>query len=219
MLLQLRRQQKSFTGISAWGSRNIALDTGDGASRMLLAGFVSGNGFEVLGMNAYLGRLLTHDDDVRGGPAEGWPVVLSYGVWNDNFGGDPSIIGKQIRLSNTVVSVVGVAPQNFRGLWPGWEAKLYLPFQFFTVVTGKDEINTPNSLWWCNTIGRLKPGVSVEEARAELATYQKALLGEFISLDLQERLQAENPYLWVSSARTGLPSFFGRVYSTPLYLM
>ena len=170
-------------------------------------------------MNAYLGRLLTPADDVRGGPAEGWPVVLSYGFWKDNFGGDPSIIGKQIKVSNTIVTVVGVAPPNFRGVWPGSETKLYLPFQFLTVVTGKDEINAPNSLWWCSTIGRLKPAVSVEQARAELATYQKALISQFIPLDLQDRFQARNAYLWVSSARTGLPTFFGRVYSTPLYLM
>jgi hypothetical protein len=83
--------------------------------------------------------------------------VLSYGFWKDNFGGDPSVIGKQIRLSNGVVTVVGVAPQKFRGVSPGSETKLYLPFQFHVVLNGKDEINPPNSLWWCNTISRLKP--------------------------------------------------------------
>src|SRR5688572_26579823 len=77
MLLQLRRQQKSFTDISAWGNRPAAMDMDDGTPRMLGAAFVSGNGFEVLGMNAYLGRLVTPADDVRGGPAGGWPVVLS----------------------------------------------------------------------------------------------------------------------------------------------
>jgi predicted permease len=219
MLLQLRRQQKSFTEISAWSRSPVAIDTDDGAPRLSSAGFVSGNSFEVLGMSPYLGRLFTPADDVRGGPAEGWPVVLSYGFWQDNFGGDPSIIGKQMKVSNAIVTVVGVVPPNFRGVWPGSETKLYLPFQFLTVVTGKDEINVPNSLWWCSTIGRLQPAVSVEKARAELATYQKELISQFIPLDLQDRFQARNAYLWVSSARTGLPTFFGRVYSTPLYLM
>jgi macrolide transport system ATP-binding/permease protein len=219
MLLQLRRQQKSFTEISAWQNTPVAMDMDDGTARMLGAGFVSDNGFEVLGMNAYLGRLLTPADDVRGGPAEGWPLVLSYGFWKDSFGGDPSIVGKQIKLSNTIVTVVGVAPQNFRGVWPGSETKVYLPFQFLTVIAGKDEINAPNSLAWCSTIGRLKPAVSVQEARAELAIYQKALIDRFIPLNLQERFRATNAYLWVSSARSGLPTFFGRVYSTPLYLM
>jgi predicted permease len=218
MLLQLSRQQKSFTDISGWGSQPVTMEMDDGAPRLLAAGFVSGSSFEVLGMTAYVGRLLTPADDVRGGPAEGWPVVVSHGFWKDEFGGDPSILGRQIKVSNTAVTVVGVAPPNFRGVWPGSETKVYLPFQFLSVVMGKD-INAPDSFAWCSTIARLKSGVSVKEARAELATYQETLIRQFIPLNLQDRSQARNAYLWVSSARTGLPTFFGRVYSTPLYMM
>lgn len=76
LLSQLRRQQSSFTDISAWGLGTASIDTGDGSSRMLIIGLTGGNGFEVLGMNAYLGRFLTVADDVRGGPPEGWPAVL-----------------------------------------------------------------------------------------------------------------------------------------------
>jgi predicted permease len=218
MLLQLRHQQNSFTDISAWTVGTVSLDTGDGSSRMLFAGLVGGNGFEVLGMNPYLGRLLTPADDVRGGPVEGWPVVLGYGFWKDNFGADPSIIGKQIKVSNTAFTIIGITPPAFHGVRPGSDTKLYVPFQFLTVLAGRD-INAPGSLAWCSTIARLKPGVSAKRARAELATYDQALLRQFIPLDLQDRFQARNAYLWVSSARTGLPTFFGRVYSTPLYLM
>jgi putative ABC transport system permease protein len=217
MLLQLRSQQKSFDDISAWSIRNIAVDTDDGSSRLNLAAFVSGNAFDVLGMNAYLGRLLTPADDVRGGSTEGWPAVLSYGLWQEIFAGDPSVLGKQIRISNTPVTVVGVGPQNFRGVWPGSEIRVYLPFQFLTVVNGRDEINPPNSFWWVNTIGRLKSGVSLAEARAELATYQRQLFSQFLPPQVQSRFR--NPYLWVSSARTGLAGFFGQVYSKPLYMM
>jgi predicted permease len=219
MLLELRNQQKSFTDISAWWVNNIAIEMDDGSSKLSLAAFVTGNAFDVLGMNAYIGRLLTPADDVRGGPAEGWPAVLSFGLWQDTFGGDPSILGKRIRISNTPVTVVGVGPKNFRGVWSGWEMKVYLPLQFLTAVNGKDEINAPDSLLWTNTIGRLKPGVSVGEARSELATYREQLVGQFLPSPVQTRLRLKNPYLWVSSARTGLPSFFGRVYSTPLYTM
>jgi predicted permease len=219
MLLVLRNQQKSFTDISAWWMNNIAIETGDGSSKLSLAAFVTGNGFDLLGTNAYIGRLLTPADDVRGGPAEGWPAVLSYGLWQDTFGGDPSILGRRIRISNTPVTVVGIGPRNFRGLWSGWETKVYLPLQFLPAVVGKDEINAPDSLAWINAIGRLKPGVSIEEARAELATYRQQLIGQFLPSPIQSRLRLKNPYLWVSSARTGLPSFFGRVYSTPLYTM
>jgi predicted permease len=215
VLVELRRRQKSFTDISGWGLVTVSMDTRDVYAGMLSAGLVGGNGFEVLEMNAYLGRLLTPADDVRGGPAEGWPAVLGYGFWKDNFGADPSVLGKQIKLSNTTVTIVGVAPPSFRGLWPGSDTKLYVPFQFLSVLTGKD-IDAPGALSWCSTVGRLKPGISARQARAELATYDKSLLNQFIPVD---RLQARNAFLWVSSARTGLPTFFGRVYSTPLYLM
>jgi predicted permease len=218
LLFELRRQQRSFTDISGWGLTNVSMDAGDGSPRMLLAGLAGGNGFEVLGMNAYLGRLLTPADDVRGGPAEGWPAVLGYGFWKDNFGADPSILGKQIKLSGATATIVGVAPPGFRGLWPGSDTKLYVPFQFLSVLSSKD-IDAPGSLPWCSALGRLKPGGSARQARAELATYSKSLLDQFIPLELQDRFQARNAYLWVSSARTGLPTFFGRVYSTPLYLM
>src|SRR5215813_3490006 len=107
------------------------MDLGDGSSRMLAAGLVSGNGFDVLGMNPYLGRLLTPADDVRGGPSEGWPAVLGY-----SFCADPSIAGKQIRLSNTAFTIVGVTPPAFRGLWPGSDTTLYVPFQFLSVLIG-----------------------------------------------------------------------------------
>lgn len=218
MFLQIRRQQKSFTGISAWQRRTVAMETRDGEPRILLGDFVSGNGFDILGIDPYLGRLLTPADDLPGGPGEGWPVVLGYGCWKDHFGADPSVIGKQVRLANTVVTVVGIVPQRFRGVRAGSETHLYLPFQFFAVVTG-NELNSPSSAWWCHAIGRLKQTVSVYEARAELATYQEVLISEFIPLHLRDALQARDAYLWVSSARTGLASFFGRVYSTPLYLM
>jgi predicted permease len=218
MFLQLSRQQQSFKEMSAWGHRGVVIDAGDGAPKLQPAGFVSGNGFELLGMNAYLGRLLTPADDVRGGPAEGWPAVLGYGFWNDNFGGDPSVIGRQIKVSNAAVTVVGVTPPSFRGLYPGSETKLYLPFQFVEVLIGKDP-GAPDSFAWCSLVARLKPGISAEQARAEIATYQETLLREFIPPAHRERIQAEKAYLWVSSARTGLPTFFGQVYSTPLYLM
>ncbi|HEY1342963.1 MAG TPA: ADOP family duplicated permease [Bryobacteraceae bacterium] len=218
MLLQLRRQQNSLTDISAWSHATASIDTGDGSPRMLVIGLTGGNGFEVLGMSPYLGRLLAPADDVRGGPPEGWPVVLGYGYWKNNFGADPSVLGKQIKLSNTDCTIVGVAPPAFRGLWPGSDTTLYAPFQFLSVLAGRD-INAPDSGAWCSTIARLKPGVSLGRARAELAAYDKTLLRQFIPLDLQDRLQARNAYLWASSARTGFPTFFGRVYSTPLFLM
>lgn len=217
MLLQLDRQQQSFAGISGWWGAGIPVDSEDGEGQMLSAGLASGNGFELLGINPHLGRLLTAADDVPGGPAEGWPVVLGYGHWQNAFGGDPGIIGRELKLAKTPVRVVGVAPRSFRGLRNGSEEKFFLPLHFVDVLRGRNVVDNPS--FWAVALGRLKPGVSLETARTEVRAYEKALIQEFISLPAEKQAQLKGLFLWVSSARAGLPTFFGRVYSTPLYLM
>lgn len=218
MLPELRRLS-SFSGISAWMGRAVPLGPDADSARLSTAALVSGDAFALLGMQPHLGRLLSPADDVRGGPAEGWPAVLSYACWTVDFGGDLSVLGKQIRLASGLVTVVGVAPEQFRGVWPGSETKVYLPIQFLTVITGKDEINLPDSPVWATTLARLKPGVSLSQARAEFTTYQTALMNQFLPAGSRERILAEKPYLAIASARSGLPTFFGTVYAAPLYLM
>lgn len=218
MLPELRRL-RSFTGVVGWSGRSVSMSTADGGSQLILAGLVDHNGFEMLGLNAHLGRLLMESDDVRGGPTDGWPVVLSYGFWKDNFGSDPTMIGKQLKLANTMVTVVGVTPPDFLGVLPGSQTKIYLPLQFLAVVQGNNQMNELESLYTFSTIGRLKHGVSMEEAQAEIAVYQKSLLGQFIPQKFRELPWVKTASLKVKSARTGLPTFFRMVYSTPLYLM
>ncbi len=184
MLQQLRRQQRSFVGISAWGNGSVALEDQDGTLRQHVAGLVSGDAFELLGLRPGLGRLISPSDDVRGGPAEGWPLVLSDGFWRDRFGGDPGVVGTTVKISGTVVTVVGVAPPSFHGVWPGIEPRLYLPMQFLPVLAGGDDLDSPTSFMRCAAIGRLRPGVSLAEATAEIAVYQRRLLRDFTPPDV-----------------------------------
>ncbi|MGA8595998.1 MAG: ABC transporter permease [Bryobacteraceae bacterium] len=219
MLEQLRREQHSFNELSAWLWTEVTMQDSDGTRRVYRGGLVGGNAFPLLGMKPYLGRLISPGDDVRGGPAEGWPVVLSYGFWNDRFGRDPRIIGKVINVSNIPVTVIGIVPPDFRGVWQGDAVKLYLPLQFANALEGKDVVNTPDSLFTCSAIGRLKPAVTIHEARAEIAVYQRELLHRFIPPQYRHRPYFEKASLRVESARTGLPTYFGHVYSEPLSLM
>jgi predicted permease len=219
MLEQLRREQHSFTEISAWDWAEVTMQDNDGTRRIHRGGLVSGNAFRLMGMKPYLGRLIAPGDDMRGGPAEGWPVVLTYGFWNDRFGRDPKIIGKAVKVSDIPVTVIGVVPPDFRGVWPGNDIKLYLPRQFANPLFGKDVVNTPDSLFNLAAIGRLKPRVTVREAKAEIAVYQKDLLRRFIPTQYQHVPYFEKASLRVESARSGLPTYFGHVYSQPLFLM
>ena len=143
MIQQLRREQRSFVDLSAWRQESVAVSDRDGMRRWHQAGLVSGNGFAVLGTQPGLGRLIDESDDVPGGPAHGWPVVVSNGFWRDRFGADPRAIGTSLEVSGTFVTIVGVTPPSFHGVWPGVEPKLYLPLQFLTVLQGRDDLNAP----------------------------------------------------------------------------
>jgi predicted permease len=222
MVQQLRQDQRSFVDISSWiGPVNVTVTDADGAVRHISAGFVSGNGFELFGLQPYVGRLLTSSDDVRGGPAGGWPVVLSHRYWIEHFVGDPSVIGKPLRLSNAAAVIVGVTPPAFHGVWPGTDTRLYVPQRFMPVAFGlpPDAIDSPTSFFSTAAIARLKPGVSLDEANAEISAYSERLLDAYIPAEVRRRPGFRAATLRVESARTGLPTFFGNTYSAPLYLM
>jgi predicted permease len=220
MIQQLRQEQRSFVGVSAWRDYAVNLPDPDGTIRQYQASLVSGNAFALLGARPALGRLIDTSDDVRGGPAHGWPVVVSAGLWRDRFGADPRVVGASLEVSGTPVTIVGVTPPSFHGVWPGVEPRLYLPMQFLTVLQGgRDDLNPPTSTSWCAAIARLRPGVSHADADVEIGVNQQRLLREFTPPDFLQNPRFAGARLTVESARTGLPSFFGRTYSAPLYLM
>ena len=219
MYRQLRLQQRSFTGLSAWVVGRVNIRDDDGVLRMYNAVLPTGNAFEVLGVKPYLGRLLDSSDDVRGGPAMGWTATLSHSFWRERFGGDPQIIGKQIEISKTFVTVVGVTPPEFQGLFPGERPRIYLPLQFLTVLIEKVELDSLETNFWCLPIGRLKPGVTLAQANAEMAIYQPGLIRDFASPDQFYRSFIEKARLQVNSARAGLGSSWARRSRQPLLLM
>jgi predicted permease len=219
MLQALREEQTTFRDLSAWDNERVLMTDKQGSVQNYTAVMVSGNGFEVLGVQPHRGRLIAPYDDVRGGPSGGWPVVLSYGFWNTFYAQDPDIVGKQIRLSEIPVTVVGVTPPDFHGVWPGEEPNMYLPFHFASALEKKDVLDQPDSFWGCAVIGRLKPGVTTSQADAELAHFQKRLFQQYIPERFQQDPYVQKAYLTVSSARSGLPTYVSHTYSKPLYLM
>lgn len=219
MLQGLRERQSSFRDLSTWYGDDVLIKDKDGAVQGYLAVMVSGNAFDLLGILPYRGRLIAPYDDVRGGPGGGWPVVLSYGFWSDFYGHAADIVGKQIKVSDVPVTVVGITPPDFHGVWPGVEPKMYLPFQFASVLANKNVLDDPESTFGSSVIGRLKPGVSIAQANAELALLQKGLFERFIPPKFQHDPYVEKAYLKVSSARSGLPTYVSRTYAKPLYLM
>jgi predicted permease len=219
MLEAFRAQGASFRELSAWTGDYVLMKDHEGLIQGYDAGLVSGNAFGLLGLQPYRGRLIEAYDDVRGGSSNGWPVVLSYSFWNGFYGRAEDIIGKQITISDTRVTVVGITPPDFKGVWPGDDVKMYFPLQFVTVLEKKDVLGAADNLFGVEVIGRLKPGVSLRQANAELGHLQQSLLSRFIPDRFRHDPFFEKAYLMASSARNGLPNYLTHTYTKPLYLM
>ena len=137
-----------------------------GETELVGGELVSGGYFPVLDVRPALGRLFTLDDDV---PLGAHPyAVLSYAWWQSKFGGSPGVIGQTIRVNGYPITIIGVARQGFDGMEPGLPASIFVALNVAPAVRPgfMDMLNRRHR--WVNVYGRLKPGVSIEQARAGL---------------------------------------------------
>lgn len=173
---ELARTVSAFAGLTAYSSRGSMLKR-NGESELMSVAVVDGNFFDVLGLRAQLGRTLQPglDSTADAVPA----VVMSYSLWQRRFGGDVGIAGKTIQLNDVFVTVVGVMPQSFSGLRRGVLTDLWLSPSAWSVSTNaRSDIEERRSRQF-DVIGRLKPGVSRQEARAQVAAVGRRLAAEY----------------------------------------
>src|SRR5260370_14961086 len=138
MMVALSEQQSSFRELSAWNDEQVLMRDHEGSIQGYIVGLVGGNAFGLLGLQPYRGRLIAPYDDVRGGPRESWPVVLSYGFWKDFYGSAEDIVGKPITISGVPVTVVGITAPDFQGGCPAANPKVHLPLHFGLLLEKKD---------------------------------------------------------------------------------
>src|SRR5262245_29942072 len=171
---RFRNQSQSLVGMAAFSSMDPRLKI-DGQIEEVHGQGVSGNYFSLLGVKAFLGRTFSPaDDSVPGkGGSDGLVAVISYNYWTRRFGRDPSVIGKVAQLGNDPVTIIGVTRPGFYGLVPGQEMDISLPI----MAVGAETLALKD-FWWFNAVGRLKPGVPVEQARAELDTIFQSYMDE-----------------------------------------
>ena len=164
----LRDHATSLSGVVGHQIEPMSVDRPDGA--YLASGeLVTARYFSVLQVPLELGRDFGANDDRAGGGAR--VAILSHRFWRRQFGGDPAIVGRAISLNNHEVEIVGVAGPGFVGTFPGVDTDLWLPVTAANVAKNPAD-RDPSSL---NLIGRLKPGVSMEAARAELDVLNRRL--------------------------------------------
>src|SRR6266567_2896780 len=167
---ELAADNQVFSGMLASGeAHRLKVALGDGASAFSgdVTGFlVSGNYFSLLGVNSFLGRTITPDDDTAPGAH---PVaVLSYGFWKEKLGQDPNIVGQSIRINKYPFTIVGVAPNGFFGDTIGDRQDIWVPVTMQQqIITGRVWLDNFNASW-LHCVARLKPGVSIDQARANL---------------------------------------------------
>jgi predicted permease len=175
----LRDRNSSFTGIYAYLIEPSPMSlAGDNEAQRIYGTLVTGNYFETLGVRPHLGRLLRHDDDRALGAS---PVaVLSYDMWTARFASDPQIVGRQLTLNGAPFTVVGVAPRGFQGTTI-LKGDLWVPLSMLSTATPNRPVTlfTSRRATWLFMGGRLRDGVSIEAANAELAALAAGLEKEF----------------------------------------
>src|SRR5262245_47095988 len=173
--LDLRDGTKSFTGLAAYSVLVASFaDQRDDPAQTRLGLGVSGNFFDVLELQPALGRTFRPDEDRV--PGRDAVVVLAHQTWTDQFGSDPSVIGRQIRLGGLAFTVVGVAPASFTGMHLALPPAFYIPLAMSTSLPGGPPrlLERRNSRF-LSVRGRLRPGVSLEQARQEVAAIARGL--------------------------------------------
>ena len=129
--------------------------------------YVSGKYFETLGIDAALGRLIVAEDDTHPGASP--VVVLSYNYWQNRFGGEPGILGKKLAVNGYPLEIAGVCAKGFTGLFQQQQTDAFIPLTMYPITTPASAglWNTP-SMHWLSPMGRLKPGVSMQQAQAAM---------------------------------------------------
>ena len=183
--------------------------------------FVSGSYFPVLGVQPALGRLLTRNDDQAIGGH--YVTVLSHAFWDAQLGADPTVIGQQIIINGHPMTIVGVAPRGFHGTTLGARPSVYVPISMRGVmVPGFRSFDRRNS-YWVYLFARLKPGATLERARAAVNTAYRPLIND-IEVPLQQGMSAKTlaqfkaKQITVADGRKGQSSMI-KGSRTPLLLL
>jgi predicted permease len=175
MFEDLRDNNQVFSGMFCRFPAIVRIGYGDRAAQ-IPAELVSGSYFPILGVDAALGRTIAPDDDAV--PDSGTVVVLSYSFWRSYFDGDRSIVGRTIALNSQTMTVIGVAQPSFDGVDLGSPAKVFVPIMMKTEMTPHSDglKDRRRRLDWVTAYGRLKPGVSPEQAKLLLQPLMHSIL-------------------------------------------
>jgi predicted permease len=221
MYADFRDHNEVFSGMFCRFPTYASLGYGSQTERVD-AELVSGNYFPVLGVGAAIGRTITPEDDKVPG---GHPLaMLSYDYWQRRFARDPSILGKTLVINGHNMTLIGVAQPGFEGIELGRRADVFVPVMMKAQMTpGWDAIK--DRRWrWVNSFGRLKPGVTRQQAKAALQPFFHDMLAMEVKEAAFAHAAPETKQAFLRSWIDVLPGSQGRSYfrdalTTPLWLL
>ncbi len=169
-----RAQNRSFEDMGATRDASFSL-TGGAMPEEILGRQVSWNLFRVLGVAPFMGRDFAAEDDKSN---TGYVAILSHALWRQSFGSDPQVVGKQIELDSEKYTVIGVMPQGFE--FPDRASAIWVPLAF------SDEQATNHHRHFLQVVARLKPGITLAQANADLTA---------VSMNLAEKYPDSNKHI------------------------
>jgi predicted permease len=222
MYKDFQAHNEVFSGMTARFPTYAGVTIGNSSERVKVE-LVSGTFFDVLGVTTALGRPFTPDDDKT---PHGHPlVVLSYNFWRERFAAKPDVIGTTILVNNLKMTVIGVTQAGFTGVELAEAPSLFVPMmEQEEVMAGNKDMLINRRNRWVNVFGRLKPGVSIETAKASLQPYMHSMLEMEVK---EEAFRNASPYdreqflkCWmdVIPGAQGRQNF-QRSISTPLWVL
>jgi predicted permease len=199
--IDLRDRNRSVDGLAAVNIAQAGLSTGENPDLQWFYE-VSGNYFDVLGIQPHLGRLFHGSDE--NGPNSAPYIVLSYPFWHNHFQDDPGVVGRTVQLNKHPLTIVGVAQPEFHGTLLFFSPDFYVPIVNHDLIQGENVLNVRGNHWVFEALGHLKAGVTPAQATADLNS-----IGSY----LEKTYPIEASHLIFSLAR---PSLYGNFLGGPI---
>jgi predicted permease len=226
MFRELERGQRVFTGLIGvdlgyqWHAGKMLNVEVNGVLSQHHLLWVTENFYSELGVAPYLGRLFTPGDADPGNGAASEEAVVSYEFWQRRLGGVPDVVGKQIRVEGHPFTIMGVTRKWFTGLTKGEPPEITLPITAAPLIEDGTSSLDRGGAYWLFAIGRLKDGVNIVQARAQLQSFWPGVLQATAGPREGSRLQTYlSMHLDVSSAAVGVAEDLRSQFTRPLSVL
>lgn len=212
----ITKSQSVFTGTCGWTGVDLA-PSERGETRRVNGAYATADCFSTLQIQPLFGYLLGAADDQPGGGPYGWKAVISYDYWRLQYGADQGIIGRKLVVNGQPVTIAGVLPEGFHGLFVGARPAIIVPSEF-EMVKDRFQMRHNQNSKYLQVFARLKPGVNRSQAQAQLRSVQSTILKQGLSPEELGNNIVDKMHITVEDGATGW-GFLRRFMSPALIIL